>query len=264
MKRQPKYSLIIPVYNEAARLADSLAVIRQFATALPDGCELIFVDDGSTDATISMLEKHQLHNDITIVRQWPNAGKGWAVRTGMLAANGQYRAFLDADLATKPIELQKLFLALEQGSDIAIGSRVTPEGVDLRVSGSRPQSRIRQVLGKLFHLIVAWVYLGDIRDSQCGAKAFTAAAATTLFAQQHLRRWVFDVEILYLAHRAGYSIAEIPVAWESQHQSKLRVSLSTTLGTLRELVSIWWLHLGRKPLYANPASISIDSSSHNS
>src|SRR5690606_28572220 len=152
-------------------------------------------------------------------------GKGGAVKAGMLQAKGKYRAFIDVDMATPPQELDKLFASLENGSDVAIGSRINEQGVDLRLMGSKPQSLGRRVLGKLFRMIATKPFLGNIRDSQCGAKAFTAESAETLFPLQQITRWSFDIEILYLAQKMGMRIDEIPVEWSAQDNSKLKPSL---------------------------------------
>jgi glycosyltransferase involved in cell wall biosynthesis len=179
---------------------------------------------------------------LKLIRLPENSGKGWAVRAGMLEANGAYRAFLDADLATPPTELDKLFAALANGADVAIGSRIQADGTDLRLAGRKPQPLLRRVMGKLFRLLATRPLLGDIRDSQCGAKAFKAQAAQKLFSQQQIRRWTFDIEILYLAKRAGMKVAQIPVQWEAKENSKLRPSFSLALDTISELVRIAWIH----------------------
>lgn len=204
--------------------------------------EVIFVDDGSTDDSAAIIGQFSQALPFKLVRLPENCGKGWAVRTGMLAAVGGYRAFLDADLATPPTELDKLFAALESGADVAIGSRIQADGTDLRLVGRKPQPLIRRILGKLFRLVATRPLLGNIRDSQCGAKAFTGQAAQTLFSRQQIRRWTFDIEILYLAKRAGMSVAQIPVQWEAKENSKLRPSFRLALDTVSELVRIAWIH----------------------
>jgi dolichyl-phosphate beta-glucosyltransferase len=241
----PYYTIIIPVYNEADRLPISLEQLAGYVQSLSQPWELLFVDDGSSDATVKLLEAQQSSLPLQIVRLPHNQGKGGAVKAGMLAAQGQLRAFLDADLATPPQELTKLFTALEQGADVAIGSRIQADGTDLRLVGRKRQPLIRQLLGKLFRLVATRPFLGTIRDSQCGAKAFTATAATKLFSQQTILGWTFDIEILYLAKRSGMKVAEIPVYWEAQANSKLRPSVWLAISTMRELASLWWIHRRR-------------------
>lgn len=238
----PYYSVVIPVYNEVERLPVNFGPLYAYVQRLPESAELIFVDDGSTDETASLLETYRQKSPFTLVRLPQNLGKGGAVRAGMLQAKGKMRAFLDVDLATPPQELDKLFKALAAGADVAIGSRITEYGVDLRVAGQKPQSPLRRVLGKLFRLVATKPFLGNIRDSQCGAKAFTGAAAEKLFPRQRVFRWSFDIELLYMAKQSDMKIVEIPVEWSAVENSKLRPSLAMAIDVLRELISIAWLH----------------------
>src|SRR5690606_22403254 len=177
---------------------------------------IIFVDDGSTDNTVEVINIEASQNEQYTLMQLPtNLGKGGAVRAGMLAATGELRAFLDADMATPTTELHKLFTALEAGADVAIGSRINEQGVDLRLVGHKPQSLSRRMLGKLIRLVATKLFLGNIRDSQCGAKAFTAEATQKIFPKQQIHRWSFDIEILYLAKKLGFKIKEVPVDWSA-------------------------------------------------
>lgn len=239
---QPYYSIIIPVYNESHRLPDSLRRLDTYLESLKHTWELVFIDDGSSDTTLEILRDHANVLPMVIVEQRPNQGKGWAVKTGMLKATGKYRAFLDADLATPPQELNKLFDALEDGADVAIGSRIQANGVDLRLVGKKPQPWIRRFLGKCFRLFATRPFLGNIRDSQCGAKAFTAEATELLFTYQQLKRWAFDIEILFLAKKAGMKVVEVPVDWEAVENSKLKPSISLAFDILKELAQIAWVH----------------------
>ncbi len=237
----PQFSIIIPVYNEQARLERALQDISQYAADHKD-IEILMVDDGSKDQTGTIIGKYLDKLPIRYLKQDRNYGKGWAVRAGMLQAAGQYCAFLDADMATPIDQVDKLFASLQQGNDVAIGSRITAEGVDLRLVGQKPQPPIRQFLGKAFRLFATRPFLGNIRDSQCGAKAFTSQAAQTLFSQQTIKRWSFDIEILFLAKKMGYQVAEIPVNWSTQDDSKLQPSLSLAVNIIKELLSIVWIH----------------------
>lgn len=235
------YSIIVPVYNEAKRLQPALEKLHHYTQSLQQSWELIFVDDGSTDDTVAKIAQYtQLKSQtITLHR---NTGKGGAVKEGMLSAQGAYRAFIDADMATPPQELTKLFSALEQGADIAIGSRINEQGIDLRHVGTKPQSLTRRIMGKAFRLVATRPFLGNIRDSQCGAKAFTAEAAQTLFPQQQINRWAFDIELLYLAKKMKLKVVEVPVDWSAQEDSKLKPSVALAFSTLKELLTIAWIH----------------------
>lgn len=246
MAVSPYYSIIIPVYNEAQRLKPALRELDIYLSSLNQPYEVLFVDDGSSDATAELLQQHVSSNkSLQLLRLATNRGKGGAVQAGMLQATGKLRAFLDVDMATPPSELTKLFKRLEGNEDVAIGSRINEQGVDLRLVGRKPQSFSRRVLGKLFRLIATRPFLGSIRDSQCGAKAFTETAAMQIFPQQKVNRWAFDIEILYLAKKLGLKIAEVPVDWSAQDNSKLQPSVSLAVSTLKELVLIWWMHRGK-------------------
>ncbi len=243
MAASPYYSLIIPVYNEAQRLKPALQLLSHYLASLNKSYELLFVDDGSTDDTATILKHYEsTHPATQVIQLSQNLGKGGAVRAGMLAATGALRAFLDVDMATPPAELNKLFNTLEQGAEVAIGSRINEQGVDVRLVGRKPQSFSRRVLGKLFRLIATRPFLGNIRDSQCGAKAFTAQAAQQIFPLQQINRWAFDIEILYLAKKLGLKIVEVPVDWSARDNSKLQPSVSLAISTIRELATIWWIH----------------------
>ncbi len=238
----PRFSVIIPVFNEAARIEASLQELEQFAAGLEQEWELLFVDDGSRDKTVELLQQWQSSLPHRIIKLPKNQGKGWAVRKGMLEAQGDFRAFLDADMATPPSELHTLFAALIEGADVAIGSRIQADGTDLRLVGRKPQPWIRRFLGKAFRLVATRPFLGRIRDSQCGAKAFTAQAAEALFSRQQIKRWTFDIEILYLAKKAKLKVVEVPVLWEAKDNSKLQPSLSLAIDTMKELGRLWWIH----------------------
>lgn len=240
----PYYSIIIPVYNEADRLPDNIAALATFVSSLSQPYELLFVNDGSKDNTVEFLQSQQSLLPHRLINLQVNQGKGWAVRTGMLEAKGKYRAFLDADLATPPQDLLKLFTALEGGASVAIGSRIQADGTDLRLAGRKPQPWIRRFLGKAFRLVATRPFLGKIRDSQCGAKAFTDQAVENLFTQQQIKRWTFDIEILFLARRAKMKVVEIPVQWEAKDNSKLKPSVTLAFEIVRELLQIAWIHRG--------------------
>lgn len=243
MAATPYYSIIIPVYNEAKRLQPALQVLDSYVHDLDKSYEVLFVNDGSTDDTSSVLNQYiNPKSNMQLIQLPRNLGKGGAVREGMLNASGKLRAFLDVDMATPPSELHKLFKALEDGVDVAIGSRINEQGIDLRLVGRKPQSLSRRVLGKLFRFTATRPFLGNIRDSQCGAKAFTAQAAERIFPLQKINRWAFDIEILFLAKKLGYKIAEVPVDWSAQDNSKLQPSFSLALSTIKELATIWWAH----------------------
>jgi dolichyl-phosphate beta-glucosyltransferase len=207
----PPLSVVVPAFDEEARLGPTLDAILAYGAVHHPGLEVIVADDGSRDATVAIA----LGRGVRVVSLGRNRGKGAAVRAGMLAARGDRILFSDADLATPIAELAKLAQAMDAGHDIAIGSRAVT-GADIRTR----QHPLREGMGRTFNLIVRAVLLGGIRDTQCGFKLFTRAAAHDLFARATIEGFAFDVEILWLA-RAAYRVAEIPVIWRHVEESKV-------------------------------------------
>lgn len=216
---RPRWSVIVPAYNEAERLPRYLDEIVLYFEGRGDPYEVLVVDDGSADDTARVVSTvARTHPSIRLMRLGENHGKGAAVRRGMLEARGEYRLFTDADGATPIAELKRLEPALGSGADIAIGSRVL---VDPSVSVTARSHRV--VAGRLFNWLVGRVGLRGIADSQCGFKAFRAEAAEHLFSRLRTTGFGFDVELLLRAQRAGYRIVEVAVNWVDQAGSKVGV-----------------------------------------
>ena len=203
--------------------------------------EVLVVDDGSTDATVEIVLGRQEANGGTHanlhVMSRPHAGKGAAVQEGMLAAQGDYVVFADADLATPPDQLPLLTQALAT-HDLAVGSRVQPDGSDRRAS----QPLHRRLLGRVFHALAAFWVTGPVPDTQCGFKGFRREVAHDLFARQEIQSIVFDAEIINLARKRGYSIAVVPVQWSDKRGSRMRVRPSLALRVVYDLVRIPIIH----------------------
>ena len=237
-----RLSLVVPAYNEETRIAGTLQRIDAYLATLPYESELIIVDDGSGDAGSKALDEAlaALRPGPTrrLLRHEANRGKGAAVRTGCLAAQGRYVAFIDADLATPPEALAGLIEALEAGADVAVGVRRQADGSDLRDR----RSLKRRLAGKTFAAAVRVLLLPKMEDSQCPLKAFRREAAQRLFALQRIDTWSFDAEVLYLARRLGMKVAQVPVSWMAVEGSHLR--LSRSVGELVNLVRIRWMHRG--------------------
>ncbi len=203
--------------------------------------EVLVVDDGSTDRTAQLVSQRQEanggeHADLHLLRR-PHAGKGAAVRAGMLQSKGDYVLFADSDLATPPDQLPLLTQALAT-NDIALGSRVQPDGSDRRST----QPLHRRMLGRIFHSLAALWVTGRVPDTQCGFKGFRREAAHDLFARQEIGGIVFDAEIIHLARKRGYSTAIVPVQWSDKRGSRMRVRPGLALGVVYDLFRIPLIH----------------------
>jgi dolichyl-phosphate beta-glucosyltransferase len=205
----PTYSIVIPAYNESARLAASLEKVLAYVHAQGWDAEVIVVNDGSRDNTAEIIREFAAKDPIVKLLDNPgNRGKGYSVRSGMLHAQGQVLLFSDADLSAPIEEAPKLLQALEAGADIAIGSRW------LRAeTQTQRQPLHRQLFGRVFNLLLRMSLGLQFADTQCGFKAFKRAAAEAIFPLQKIERWGFDPEILFLARKLGFKVQEVPVAW---------------------------------------------------
>ncbi len=210
----PFLSIIVPVYNEEKRLSGGIAKILRFIDTQAFTSELIVVNDGSTDKTMRLLKKFK-HPSLRLISYEKNRGKGYAIREGMLNAQGELRLFIDVDLST-PIEEFQKFLPFCKTFDVIIGSRRT-KGSAILVH----QPMLREWLGSIFTWLSS-VFLGvEVSDFTCGFKCFSKVAASTLFSLQRLHGWGFDSEIIYLAQKKGFSIKEIPVTWSNNTQTRV-------------------------------------------
>lgn len=214
---KPFLSVIIPAYNEESRLSSTLNTVDAYLSGLGKSYEIIVVNDGSSDNTQELL-KEQLNKTtaLRIISYENNCGKGYAVRQGVFASRGDYIMFSDADLSAPIDELPKLLSAIKDGYDVAIGSRAV-KGAVIPVR----QPLYRELGGKGLNLIIRTLAVPGIRDTQCGFKLFRGEVARKVFAMCFLNGWSFDVEVLYLSKRLGYTIAEIPVKWAHSEGSKL-------------------------------------------
>jgi len=211
-------SVIIPAFNEQKRIQNTLVQIMAFLRERPYGSEILLIDDGSTDQTLAVASEALADFPHEILRSSRNRGKGNAVKRGMLAANGQFLLFTDADLSTPITELDRFLEALDSGYDIVIGSRAL-KGASVEVR----QEFYREMMGKCFNRIARLMSFRGIADSQCGFKCFRRDAAKILFGMQKLDGFAFDAEIMYLAQCKNYRILECPVTW--RHSSETRVRL---------------------------------------
>ena len=240
---RPYLTLVMPAFNEAARLPAGLDRVIAFLRAQPFDAEIVVADDGSTDATAAIVRGRAIdmpgNVTLKLVKNARNLGKGAAIRTGVLAARGRYIFYLDADLATPPEDALKLLAVLEGGVPVAIGTRIQPDGSDMRAS----QPAQRRLAGRLFTFMrKAMRVLPDIDDTQCPMKGFDHDVAREVFQRQRLSGWIFDAEVLYVGRSLGFRIVSVPVTWRHVDGSRLRVRPTQAWQVLRDLVRLRFLH----------------------
>jgi dolichyl-phosphate beta-glucosyltransferase len=220
--KQPFLSVIVPAYNEAERIGASLNTLLAFLKNQSFTFELIVVDDGSRDATVRVVEATIHGNDAArLIRYTPNRGKGYAVRQGMLASQGEIALFTDADLSTPVIEIANALRYLRGGCDIVIGSRALGNSQIVVY-----QPLYRRIAAKIFNLLrdgIVGAGISRFKDTQCGFKAFQGESARQIFSHAQVNGFMFDVEVLYLALKWNYRIEEMPVEWANVPGSKVRL-----------------------------------------
>ena len=219
-KNAVELSVIVPAFNEAARIMPGVQAIMGFLREGGRSWELIVVDDGSTDATAEIVEQ-AIGGEVRarLIQYRPNRGKGFAVRTGVLAATGMWIVFLDADLSTPVEEIDRAMPRLQSGVDLVVGSRAHP---DARIERKSPLFR-RMASAVFDRMRNAIVGLRQFSDTQCGFKAARGDAVRPLYERAVIERFMFDVEILYLAKRAGLRMEELPVRWADSSGSTVRL-----------------------------------------
>ncbi len=238
-----KLSVVIPAYNESARLPATLDIVLSYLITQPYGFEVIVVDDGSSDTTAD-IATYRLHGGFGRVLREPHRGKAAAVRAGMLAANGAYVLFMDADLAVPVEEVDRIMALVTDTNPVVIGSR---EGTG---SSRRGEPALRHIMGRVNNWLVQWLAVPGINDTQCGFKMFRLDAAQAVFSRLRLygpdspvvhgaRVTGFDVEVLLIARRCGYRVLECPVPWRYGTDSKVN-PINDTFYNLRDLLQVWF------------------------
>ena len=233
---EPYLSIVIPAYNEASRIGKTLEEVRCYMASKPFASELILVDDGSSDGTPDLFRDLQSRcPDVRIFRNEPNRGKGFSVRRGILEARGELILFTDADLSAPIEEADKLIDSLNSaGADSAVGSRA----LNRELIGVRQPWR-RELAGRCFNLFVR-VFTGlNIRDTQCGLKMFRRATTRRAFELQRVERFGFDPEVLFLIQRLGGRIVEVPVRWNDNPATKIRLFRDSSRMFL-DLLALRW------------------------
>ena len=233
IKKIMRLTIVIPVYREHHRLAVALKKIKAVLADTTDvEVDVVYVDDGSpadSAVVIKALIAESEHPRMRLLRYEVNQGKGHAVKTGVMEANGDYILMSDADLSTPIEDWRRLFAAIEAGADIACGSRAVP-GANV---GLQPPIH-RRFLSRIFNVLVRGAGVDGIRDTQCGFKLFRTHVAKRVFEKMQTRRFAFDVEMLALARDMGYQVAEVPVNWDYSGHSTVRL-FSSGAGMLFDL-----------------------------
>ncbi len=235
MSAQPALSIIIPCYDEENRLEPRLSEsISALSAMLRYPFEIVFVDDGSTDATFEILKAAERKFPalaISAVRYTPNRGKGRAVKVGVLASRGAKIIIMDADFSIDLSETGRFIEALD-GVPAAIGTKK-----HLLTRTEKSQGALRSFLGRGFTKLTNLILGLDFTDITCGLKAFRGDAGRDIFGRQLINRWSYDSETLFLARRLKYEVVEIPVKWHHEEESKVK-TVGAMISSFRELVAI--------------------------
>jgi dolichyl-phosphate beta-glucosyltransferase len=231
----PRYSIVIPAFNESARIPATLQAVIECVRARNWSAEIVVVDDGSRDTTADVVRAFAATApEVRLLQNPGNRGKGYSVRNGILQALGEIVMFTDADLSAPIEEAEDLFAAIADGADIAIGSRWLE-----RTRQTIRQPFYRRFFGRCFNAVTRAVMGLPFADTQCGFKAFTRAAAQTVFQLQTIERWGFDPEILFIALKRGYRVDEVPVSWA--HDERSRISyLKDGMRMLEDIAIVRW------------------------
>jgi dolichyl-phosphate beta-glucosyltransferase len=231
----PYLSLVIPAYNEARRLPNTLRELHDYCRRWARLFEVIIVVESSTDETLALAQAGtKTFPQLKVIGNRIHRGKGFAVRTGMLASAGELVFFTDADLSTPLYEIDRALAVFEAERDlqIIVGNRQHPNSQIIR-----HQSWMREGMGKTFNALVRWLAGIEIRDTQCGFKGFRQAASRAIFERQRTDGFSFDVEVLLLAKALGFGVKEMPVHWSNSPDSKVRV-VSDSLKMLRDVAVV--------------------------
>jgi glycosyltransferase involved in cell wall biosynthesis len=248
----PTYSIVIPAYNESARLGTTLEKVLAYVHAQQWDAEVIVVNDGSRDNTAEIVRSFAAKDSaLRLIENPGNHGKGYSVRNGMLHAKGSIVLFSDADLSSPIEEAPKLFQSLATGADIAIGSRW------LRAeTQTQRQPFHRQVMGRIFNLLLRITLGLNFADTQCGFKAFKRKAVDAIFPLQKIERWGFDPEILFLARKFGFTVQEVAVAWGHSGGTRIHPLVDGSRMFLEMLRIRWYSLTGKYETKPVPAASS--------
>ena len=247
---RPHLSIVVPAFNEAARVGACVDRATAYLAAQPYASELIVVSDGSTDAT-AQIAREAGRERVQVIETPTNRGKGFAVRTGVLAAAGSQVLFSDVDFSTPIDEVERFLAAIAAGFDVVVGSRALPDS-DVRVR----QAWWRQSMGRTFNHIARAAIGFEMRDTQCGFKCFQRDAARAIFSRARIDRYAFDVELLWIAQRLKLRVGELPVIWADDSHSKVH-PIRDSLRMLVDLAAIR-RHDARGAYESSPATGASD------
>lgn len=239
----PFFSIIIPAHNEAERLPSSLEAVKRFISSLPFETEVIVVENNSSDGTAEIVREWMKTMPQLRLISLAQPGKGNAIRTGMLAAQGEYRFMADADFSMPVEEIRKFLSGGKPLAPVAIASREAP--------GSKRigEPFYRHLIGRVYNFLVRMLVLPGLQDTQCGFKCFSAEAAQAIFPLQRLEGWSFDVEVLTIARQLGFEIKQVPITWHYQPGSRMHL-LGDSLQMAKDLFTI--RQYKKKGLYNAP------------
>ena len=233
----PDLSIIIPAYNEEALIVHTLDSLRSYMAVRPEQYEIVVVDDGSQDKTVTYIQQWQKNGDtdLHLLINQRNMGKGFSIRRGVMESCGQYVIFIDADLPYELSAIDDFLKALKNGYDLAVGSRVLPG------SEVRGVPAYRYIAGQIFSLMVQTVLFSGLPDTQCGFKSFKSEAAREIFRRTSINGFGFDVEMLFVARKLKFAIQPVPVHM-IEHRQRSRVRLvNDSLKMFANLFMVRWM-----------------------
>lgn len=234
---QPFLSVVIPAFNEEPRISGTLSQVIEYLAGQDYGWEVVVADDGSRDHTAQLVGRVIVEHPNVRILRLPHRGKGWAVKHGMLAAQGEYRLLCDADLSVPIEQVERLLPPLGPGSDIVLGSREAPGAARIG------EPARRHLMGRVFNRLVSRLAVPGLSDTQCGFKCFRGEVVQDLFRRLTIDGFAFDVELLFLARKLGLTFEEVGVDWYYRPESKVR-PLRDSLAMTLDLLKIRWRHRG--------------------
>ena len=229
-------SIVIPAYNEEARISATLERVISYLEGRSYSWEVLVADDGSSDGTARLVAEMAATRPNLRLMSLSHRGKGWAVKNAMLAAKGEYRVLCDADLSVPIEQVERLLPPEVEGVDIALGSRAVKSAQRI----GEPSRR--HLMGRIYNALVRTIAVGGIQDTQCGFKCYRGEVVPSLFQRQTMDGFAFDVEVLFLAGKDGLTLREIPVDWYYRENSKVRAFRDSMAMTL-DLLKIRWRNL---------------------